>query len=94
MVGDNYHYMDESERYRAGEFASAEEAIECSRQIVDEYLASAYEEGMSSNDLWNSYKSFGEDPFILSVDVPEVRFSAWDYAKERCQVLCRVPGPT
>jgi hypothetical protein len=88
MVDDNFHYMDEDERYKHCEFADAEVAIEHCRQIVDEYLASAYKEGMLSTDLWDSYVSFGEDPFILSVDVPQVRFSAWDYAKSRCRLLC------
>ena len=88
MVDDNFHYMDEDERYKHGEFADADVAIEHCRQIVDEFLASAYKEGMSSKDLWDSYVSFGEDPFILSVDVPGVRFSAWDYAKGRCRLLC------
>jgi hypothetical protein len=47
---------------------------------------------MSAEELWDSYKSFGEDPFIQSVDVAPVRFSAWDYARGRCADLCRAVG--
>ena len=94
MVDDNFHYMDEDERYQHGDFADAEVAIENCRRIVDEYLESAYQPGISAHELWDSYVSFGEDPFILSVDAPEVRFSAWDYAKERCRVLGASPDPS
>lgn len=93
MVDDNFHYMDEDERYRFGEFADAEVAIGHCRRIVEEYLASAYEAGMSTQDLWDSYKAFGEDPFIQSVDVPPIRFSAWDYARERCSLMCGTTQP-
>jgi len=92
MVDDNFHYMDEDERYRHGEFADAGVAIEHCRQIVDEYLESALKPGMSAEQLWDSYKSFGEDPFIQSVDVTPVRFSAWDYARGRCLDMCRAVG--
>ena len=95
MVDDNFHYMDEGEdeRYKPGEFADAGLAIGHCRKIVDEYLESAYKAGMSASDLWDRYVSFGEDPFILSVGAPEVRFSAWEYAKERCQALCAGRNP-
>ena len=92
MVDDNFHYMDKDERYRHGEFADAGVAIEHCRQIVDEYLESALKPGMSAEELWDSYKSFGEDPFIQSLGVAPVRFSAWDYAHGRCADLCRAVG--
>ncbi len=90
MVDDNFHYMDEDERYRHGEFSDGGVAIEQCRQIVDEYLESALKPGMSAEELWDSYKSFGEDPFIQGVDVAPGHFSAWDYARDQCLVLCRV----
>lgn len=40
-VDDNFHYMDESERYCAGEFDALEEAIAKCKQIVDESLSSS-----------------------------------------------------
>ena len=92
LVDDNFHYMDEDERYRHGKFSDAGVAIEHCRQIVDEYLESALKPGMSADELWDSYKSFGEDPFIQSLGVAPVRFSAWDYAHGRCADLCRAVG--
>ena len=44
-IADNFHYMDEEERYRSGEFATLEDAIAHCRAIVDEFLDSAFEPG-------------------------------------------------
>ena len=90
FVDDNSHYMDDSERYELGEFSLLEEAIEASKKLVDEYLTSAYQPGMNAKDLFESYTSFGEDPFIVSssTDGLKADFSAWDYAKKRCEAIC------
>ena len=91
MVDDNFHFMDEGERYRAGEFADVAAAIETCRRIVDEYLESALKPNMTAGQLWESYTFFGEDPFILSVDAPAATFSAWDYARLRVEELAPCP---
>jgi len=88
FVDDNYHYMDESERYSGGLFDSWEAAEAKCRLIVDEFLQASYKEGMLADDLLKQYKSFGEDPWI-SPRSDEQKFSAWDYAASRCQDLCR-----
>jgi hypothetical protein len=90
FVDDNFHYMDESERYELGEFSTLDAAIEASKKIVDEYLLSAYHPGMTAQALFESYTSFGEDPYIVATPSKEtdVLFSAWDYAKRRCYELC------
>jgi hypothetical protein len=89
VVADNFHYMDESEHYELGSFDSLELAIEASKRIVDEYLVSAYKPGMSAADLYHSYVSFGEDPFIVAADANRVLFSAWNYAHEQCNWMCQ-----
>ena len=38
FVDDNFHYMDESERYKLGEFADCASAMAACKQIVDEFL--------------------------------------------------------
>jgi len=88
VVADNFHYQDESKHYELGTFPSLEVAVQASKRIVDEYLASAYEPSMSEAELYHSYVSFGEDPFIVSADAKGVLFSAWTYAKERCAAMC------
>lgn len=88
IVADNFHYGDESESYELGTFATLELAIDASKRIVDEYLASAHKPGMSASDLYRSYTGFGEDPYIIAADTGGVLFSAWKYAREQCDVLC------
>jgi hypothetical protein len=92
MVDDNFHYMDESERYRLGKFDDAEVALGECRRIVNDYLLAAYKPGMSARELYDSYKMFGEDPYVCCVDVPQVRFSAWDYARNQSVLLCVIKG--
>lgn len=87
LVDDNFHYQDATERYRYGDFADFEVAIGECCGIVEDYLASAWKPGMSAEALWDSYTSFGPDPFIRCIDVPAVSFSAWDYAKFKCEEL-------
>ena len=88
LVDDNYHYMDESERYAAGEFATLAEAIAAAQKIVDEYLLSAYQPGMTEDELGASYAMFGDDPFIVSEELRGVPFSARDYARQRVAEMC------
>ena len=88
-VNDNFHYMDEDERYLTGTFETADAALAEARRIVDQFLIHAHKPGMSARDLYETYTGFGEDPFIVSTyaSVP-VMFSAWKYAEERCDVIC------
>jgi len=86
MVDDNFHYMDESERYKLNDFGTCEEATEACKRIVDEFLLGGHKPGISSDELWKQYTMFGEDPFIVTSD-ESCKFSAWDYAKERIKEL-------
>ena len=64
-VDDNFHYMDESERYKLGEFDDCAAAIAACKQIVDELLLPNLGQ---SEDLLVTYGMFGEDPFIMTED--------------------------
>lgn len=88
LVDDNFHYQDESERYALGEFESYELAEIACRRIVDDFLRSHYREGMTDDELYNIYTSFGEDPFIVPRMDADARFSAWTYAKAQCKNIC------
>jgi hypothetical protein len=77
FVDDNSHYQDESERGYIGEFATAEEAIAKCKEIVRESVESCREPGMTAEEIYKNYVSFGDDPFIMGV-----KFSAWDYAEQ------------
>ncbi len=82
-VDDNFHNGDESERYRLGEFATREEALAACQAKVNEYFDRVVKGKHSFKELWEGYMLYGEDPFI-SNDDSETRFSAWEYAKQRC----------
>lgn len=83
-VDDNYHPMDQSERYKLGDFPSCESAAAACKKIVDEFLA-GNSKG-TAKELLDAYKQFGEDPWISSTDKDCV-FSAWKYAEQRCQEI-------
>jgi hypothetical protein len=90
MVDDNFHYMEEDERYELATFSTIEEAIAARKRIVDDDLSElAKGKNYTPDDLYEHYVSFGSDPFIVALDPKDDRpcFSAWDYAKERSQVL-------
>lgn len=87
FVDDNYHYQDEDERYKLGDFATFDEAVNACKATVDEFLLHNYKEGTTAENLYKSYKDFGEDPFIVGENAP-FQFSAWTYAKERCAQIC------
>ncbi len=89
-VDDNFHFMDESERYKLGEFDTSEAAEAAWREIVDEFLLQNHKPGCSSEDLYVMYTMFGEDPFIIGE--PACSFSAWNYAKQRAEEICRAPA--
>ncbi|HEV3315544.1 MAG TPA: hypothetical protein VG488_01195 [Candidatus Angelobacter sp.] len=84
-VNDNARYMDESARYKLGEFADCQSAIAACKRIVDEFLDRAGPSGIAE-ELFKQYTTFGEDPWISSED-PDCKFSAWNYARERCREL-------
>jgi hypothetical protein len=86
LVNDNFHYGDESERYEHGQFDTCESAIAACRRIVDSFLIDTYQAGMTPRELWERYMGFGDDPFIVTTG-PRCVFSAWDYARQRCDEL-------
>jgi hypothetical protein len=91
LVDDNFHYLDEKERYELGRFDSAEAAVDAARRIVDDYLQSALQPGMRADQLFAAYALFGRDPFVVGAG-DDVAFSAFEYARERCRALCAAAG--
>ncbi|HVF99576.1 MAG TPA: hypothetical protein VND68_07045, partial [Chloroflexia bacterium] len=69
LVNENSHYMDEAERYPAGEYGSCEAAMSKCRHIVDSFLVASYRPSMTAGQLLELYTTFGEDPFIASADL-------------------------
>ena len=95
LINDNAHYMDESERADHGIFANADEAIAACNNIVDDELHTMWKPGTTAKELYKLYVAFGPDPFVVPLNPkdPDVEFSAWTYAKERCKELVSVLRP-
>ncbi len=88
MVDDNFHYTDEDERSEYGTFLTVEEALGTCRRLVDEALLAQYQDGETAVQLFERYKSFGDDPFLVALDsAPKIEFSAWTYAERRASEL-------
>jgi hypothetical protein len=90
MIDDNFHYQELDMRREHGNYDSLDEAISVCRKIVDQSLREEYKSGMSADDLYSQYTSFGNDPFIVVIDgaTDGANFSAWNFAKERCRLIC------
>ena len=86
FVDDNFHFMDEDERYQLGEYETYEAAVRACQAIVDAFLESGLKPGMTASELYAGYQQYGEDPFVIPNDR---NFSAWDYAKKRSDEICR-----
>jgi hypothetical protein len=93
FVQDNFHACDDSDFDEAGVYTSLDEAIAVCRAIVDRDLAHQYRPGMTTDELYNRYTSFGADPFIRNTEQPRtpssVMFSASTYARQRSDEICR-----
>lgn len=85
-VDDNFHYMDEEERYKLGDFATLDEAIAACKRMVDGFLGAEVTPDATATERYEAYTQFGPDPFIVTddPDAGHPAFSAWGYAKERC----------
>jgi hypothetical protein len=86
-VDDNYHYMDEEARYKLADFATLAEAVAACKRIIDEFVQNEVSLDLTAEERYGQYTGFGPDPFIVTddPDAGHPSFSAWSYAKERCQ---------
>lgn len=93
MVDDNFHYREPDERREHGVYDTAKEALAACRKIVDRSLEDERRPGISAEAPFDRDTSFGDDPFIVTLDgVDErARFSAWSYAEKRASVMCAEP---
>lgn len=89
-IYDNYHYMDESEAYETGWFATYDEALIEAKIIVDEFLESCWKFGATPSFLLQQFSMFGEDPVIIPNEPGEHEsFSAFNYASTRVVEICQ-----
>jgi hypothetical protein len=87
LVDDNFADQDEQRRYKHSEHRDPVTALAVARGIVDACRDEMRKPEMSGQALYDAYRSFGEDPFIQTNDPAFARFSAWDYARQRCGLI-------
>ncbi len=86
-VDDNFSLPPDDARYKLGDFATLEEAVAACKGMVDSFLKAEVPSDITAAERYEVYTHFGPDPFIATDDpgVGHPPFSAWGYAKERCQ---------
>ena len=90
LIDDNAHYQDETERRKKGEYENYEDALASAKNIVDDFLLQHRNEYQRASMLFNAYCHYGDDPFIVP-DADQERFSAREYARQRCHQLFDEP---
>ena len=94
LVDDTFCVTDRSHRYTRGEYETYGEALAVCREIVDRFLRHECASGMPASAVYFRYMVFGKEPSIVEYpESPDTSpgFSAWDYAKVRCEELCSRP---
>ena len=90
FVDDNFHFMNEDERWTAGTYKSLDDALQKCMEMVGQFMLEQDYPAMKADTLYRGYTSFGDDPFIIGP--VRVKFSAWDYAKALANVLAGTPA--
>lgn len=84
---DNFAFMDISAEYNSGTYDTYEEAVSKCKNILDDFLESAYQPGDSADQLYNTYVNFGETPLIWGENLGD--FDSNEYARMKCIEICR-----
>jgi hypothetical protein len=87
VIDDNFHFMDESESYKSGEFDTYEEALGECKKILDDFLEDAVRPGDTADQLYSAFVMFGETPHIHGEKLG--KFSATNYARKRCTEIVK-----
>jgi hypothetical protein len=86
-MDDNYSFPPDDGRYKLGDFATLEEAVAVCKRKVDGFLKVHAAPEKTAAERYEEYTQAGPDPFIVTddPDAGHPAFSAWSYAKERCE---------
>jgi hypothetical protein len=87
FVDDNFSLPPDEQRYKLGDFATFEEAVAACKRLVDGFLKVEVSLDEAPAERYEAYTHLGPDPFIVTDDPAALNppFSAWSYAKGRCQ---------
>jgi hypothetical protein len=95
LVGDTFCSTAQSHRYTKGEYETYGEALAVCREIVDRFLRHECASGVPASTAYFRYMMFGKEPSTVEdSESPDTSpgFSAWDYAKARCEEPCSHPA--
>jgi hypothetical protein len=65
FVDDNYHHMDEEERYLHGTYETYDEAVVSAKKIIDNFFANPECRKRTAEQLFSGWAHFGDNPFIV-----------------------------
>lgn len=84
LIYDNFHYGDEDDFDRSGEFQTLEEAVEEAKKIVKNGILHLWQTGTNVENLMSAWWDFGTDVSVRSTESNHkgVLFSARDYAEK------------
>lgn len=86
IIDENFHFMDENERYRSGGYQTFEDAVNKCKQILDEFLTDAKSVNDTPESLYMTWRMYGENPFVVGGKTSE-KFIASEYVENRCVEL-------
>ena len=78
-----------------GDFERLDQAVAAAKQVVDEVLGRAYENGMTATQLVDKYRALGELPYITRDDEETMNataFNHFQYAIARSDAICGGAG--
>jgi hypothetical protein len=78
-----------------GDFDRLDQAVAAAKEVVDEVLGRAYENGMTATQLVDKYRALGELPYISRDDEETMNagaFNHFQYAISRSDVMCGGAG--
>jgi hypothetical protein len=81
----NYTPPDFGSLLSVDEFDTAEEAIQCLKQVIDKQLLASLNEGKAPKEIYDQFSLYGEIPVIQGE--PRVYVQPYEYAKERIDEL-------
>lgn len=87
-VAENSHFGNSGEGYLKGDYADCSTAVEVCKQVVDDFLLKAYDQGKTEEQLLHDYTLYGDDPYVVAGNgVERCDFSSWDYARARIKEI-------
>ena len=67
-VDDNYHFMNEDERYLQGTYDSLDAAVAAAKKVIDRCFEGIDPRDKTPDQLFHGWSHMGDSPFIVTDD--------------------------